>query len=95
MYRPRARSVSPRRRALLTPVLVTGASGYIASWITLYLLEEGFAVRGTTRTAAKGQWMKGMYASRGLDKFEYAVVSDLENEDAFDEAVQGVEYVYP
>jgi nucleoside-diphosphate-sugar epimerase len=74
---------------------VTGASGYIASWITLYLLEAGFAVRGTTRTAAKGQWMKDMYAARGLDKFEYAVVSDLENEGAFDEAVQGAEYVHP
>lgn len=29
------------------PVMVTGASGYIGSWIVRYLLEEGFTVHGT------------------------------------------------
>lgn len=64
---------------MLTTVLVTGASGYIASWISLYLLEQGFAVRGTTRNAAKGEWMKRMYQARGLEQFDYVVVSDLLN----------------
>ncbi|EJT49756.1 hypothetical protein A1Q1_01112 [Trichosporon asahii var. asahii CBS 2479] len=77
----------------LTPVLVTGASGYIASWITLYLLEAGYRVRGTTRNAAKGQWMQDMYASRGLKDFEYVIVSDLENANAFDEAVKDVDAI--
>lgn len=58
---------------------MTGASGYIASWISLYLLEQGFAVRGTARNAAKGKWMKDMYAKKGYDKFDYVVVSDLLN----------------
>ncbi|HCB38252.1 MAG TPA: diaminohydroxyphosphoribosylaminopyrimidine deaminase, partial [Gammaproteobacteria bacterium] len=31
------------------PVLVTGASGYIANWIIKYLLEEGCTVHGTVR----------------------------------------------
>ena len=31
------------------PVLVTGASGYVASWIIRYLLEDGYTVRGTVR----------------------------------------------
>lgn len=30
-------------------VLVTGATGYIASWIIKYLLEEGYTVHGTVR----------------------------------------------
>jgi nucleoside-diphosphate-sugar epimerase len=60
-------------------VLVTGASGYIASWVCLYLLEQGFTIRGTTRNEKKGQWMKDMYKSRGHDKFDYVIVSDLEN----------------
>lgn len=60
-------------------VLVTGASGYIASWVCLYLLEQGFAIRGTTRDEKKGKWMKDMYKSRGHDKFDYVIVSDLEN----------------
>lgn len=74
-------------------VLVTGASGYIASWVTLYLLEQGYAVRGTTRNAAKGQWMKDMYKQRGYDAFDYAIVTDLENDGAFDEAVVGVDAI--
>jgi nucleoside-diphosphate-sugar epimerase len=59
--------------------LVTGASGFIASWITLYLLERGFRVRGTTRDEKKGEWLKEMYAGRGLNNFEYVIVTDLEN----------------
>ena len=31
------------------PILVTGGSGYIASWIIRYLLEEGYEVRATVR----------------------------------------------
>lgn len=50
-------------------------------------------MRGTTRNAAKGQWMQEMYASRGLKDFEYVIVSDLENANAFDEAVKGVDAI--
>ncbi|WOO81690.1 Ketoreductase azaE [Vanrija pseudolonga] len=74
-------------------VLVTGANGYIASWVTLYLLQQGYSVRGTTRNDAKGQWMKEMYKDRGLDNFDYVVVADLENDNAFDEAVKGVDAI--
>lgn len=81
---------------------MSGASGFIASWVSLYLLEMGFAVRGTTRNEAKGAWMKQMYRDRGYDKFDFVVVSDLLNvsehaeatdsqDNAFDEAVRGVE----
>lgn len=35
------------------PVLVTGASGYIAGWIIKYLLEEGYTVHGTVRNPNK------------------------------------------
>lgn len=45
----------------------------------MYLLEMGFSVRGTSRTDAKGQWMKDMYRDRGHDKFDYVIVSDLLN----------------
>lgn len=36
-----------------SPILVTGASGYIASWIVRYLLEEGRTVHATVRDPAK------------------------------------------
>jgi nucleoside-diphosphate-sugar epimerase len=35
------------------PVLVTGATGYIASWIIAYLLEQGHTVHATVRNKAK------------------------------------------
>lgn len=35
------------------PVLVTGASGYIGSWIVRYLLEAGYTVHGTVRNPQK------------------------------------------
>lgn len=37
----------------VAPVLVTGAGGYVASWIVRYLLEDGYTVRATVRNLAK------------------------------------------
>ena len=67
------------RLTALATVLVSGASGYVASWVCLQLLEKGYSVRGTVRAPAKGQWMKDMYARKGLKNFEFVVVEDLEN----------------
>ncbi len=36
------------------PILVTGAAGYLASWIVSQLLDEGQAVHGTVRSLADG-----------------------------------------
>lgn len=44
------------------PVLVTGASGYIASWIIRYLLEEGFTVHGTVRQFVDKQRIEPLQA---------------------------------
>ncbi len=35
------------------PVVVTGASGYVASWVVRYLLDEGATVRATVRDASR------------------------------------------
>ena len=34
-------------------ILVTGASGYVGKWCVVKLLERGYRVRGTIRSAAK------------------------------------------
>lgn len=76
-----------------SPVLVTGATGFIAAEIVKQLLAIGYRVRGTTRdvdvcvndgflTALPG-------APERLDLFE----ADLLDPGAFDEAVTGCEYV--
>jgi nucleoside-diphosphate-sugar epimerase len=35
------------------PVLVTGGSGYIASWVVKFLLEDGYTVHTTIRDKTK------------------------------------------
>lgn len=44
----------------LTVVLVTGASGYIATYIVKLLQEEGWKVRGTVRDLNKEETVKGL-----------------------------------
>ncbi|KAJ7657253.1 hypothetical protein DFH06DRAFT_1197770 [Mycena polygramma] len=73
-------------------VLVTGANGFIAAWVVRALLEEGFAVRGTVRSAEKSAHLRDVFAAYG-DKFELVVVPDIMQEGAFDEAVQGVDAI--
>jgi nucleoside-diphosphate-sugar epimerase len=68
-------------------VLVTGASGLIAGAIIDLLIERGFRVRGTTRSAAKAQWMSSHYGPN----FSLVEVPDIAADHAFDEAVKGVD----
>ncbi|KAI0259006.1 D-lactaldehyde dehydrogenase [Gloeopeniophorella convolvens] len=72
-------------------VLVTGANGYIAAWVVQALLEAGYAVRGTVRSAGKGEHLKALFAGKG--DFEVVVVEDITKDGAFDEAVKGVDLV--
>ncbi|KAF8519607.1 D-lactaldehyde dehydrogenase [Hysterangium stoloniferum] len=73
-------------------VLVSGASGFVASWITRHLLESGYNVRGTVRSPAKGEYLKNIHKQYG-DKFEYVIVEDVQIEGAFDDAAKGMDYV--
>ena len=56
--------------------LVTGANGYIAVWVVRKLLEDGYSVVGTVRSAAKGEHLTKLFAEYGA-KFEVAVVPDI------------------
>lgn len=66
-------------------VLVTGANGYIAIWLVRLLLEQGYFVRGTVRTADKGKYLTDYFKGRGfgLEKFEVVVVDDITKECVF------------
>jgi nucleoside-diphosphate-sugar epimerase len=72
-------------------ILLTGASGFIAVHLGQQLLQRGFKVRGTVRSAAKGQFLVDLYAKEGLTEFEYVIVEDIEREGIFDECVKGVD----
>lgn len=76
-----------------SPVVVTGASGFIASHIVNQLLEAGYRVRGTVRdpdkTRSDGRLTSLPGAAEGLE----LVAADLLARNAFDDAVTGSEYV--
>ena len=57
-------------------VLVTGANGFIAVWILNDLLERGYAVRGTVRSARKAGHLHKLFAKYG-EKFESVEVEDI------------------
>lgn len=78
-----------------SPVLVTGANGYVASWLVKKLLEEGFTVHGTVRDPNNSKKVGHLLAlaenSAGTLKLFKA---DLLEQGAFDEAMMGCEVVY-
>ncbi|OWT39011.1 D-lactaldehyde dehydrogenase [Cryptococcus neoformans var. grubii Br795] len=72
-------------------ILVSGASGFIASHTVKEFLKEGFRVRGTVRSKEKGEYLKNLF--QGLGEFEYVLVDDITKDGIFDEAVKGVNAV--
>ena len=76
------------------PVLVTGGTGYVASWIIKMLLEEGIIVNATVRDPSniqKVEYLKALAeASAGQLKL---FKSDLLDTGSFDEPMQDCELV--
>lgn len=76
------------------PVLVTGASGYIAGWIIKYLLEAGHTVHGTVRDPAKPKGLEHLKALSDAHPGKLKLFkADLLTQGAYDEAMQGCELV--
>ena len=75
-------------------VLVTGVSGYVGQHCAAELLQQGYRVRGTVRSAAKADKIRSALASVSdrVDALEFAE-ADLLRDDGWHEAVDGCEYV--
>jgi nucleoside-diphosphate-sugar epimerase len=73
-------------------VLVTGANGYLATWVVKKYLETGYSVRGTVRSLSRSAFLKDKFAHYG-DRFELAAVEDIAKDGAFDEAIRGVDVI--
>lgn len=77
-----------------SPVLVTGASGYIASWLVRYLLEAGHTVHATVRDPNRTDSVRHLHKlAEGQPGTLRLFAADLLKEGSFDEAMQGCEIV--
>ncbi|MEG2637652.1 MAG: GDP-mannose 4,6-dehydratase, partial [Acinetobacter sp.] len=76
------------------PILVTGATGYIASWVIRKLLEQGYTVHATVRDLNKKQSFAHLekIAQENSGTLKLFKANLLEN-GSFDEAMQGCEIV--
>ena len=77
------------------PVLVTGATGYVAGWIVKRLLEDGITVHAAVRNPDNKQKVAHLdeIAANSPGSIKY-FKSDLLQEGSYDEAMQGCELVY-
>lgn len=78
-----------------SPILLTGITGFVASFVALNLLQKGYKVRGTVRSEKKAEDFKALpdftkYVKDG--SLTFAVVPDLVTGD-FTESLVGVEHV--
>ncbi|KAL4963084.1 SDR family oxidoreductase [Aspergillus stella-maris] len=71
----------------MAKVLLTGGSGFVASHILNVLLERGYSVTTTVRSAAKGDKILQSYKVQD-DKLSYVIIKDIAAEGAFDHALQ-------
>lgn len=66
-------------------VFVSGATGFIAQHVVYTLIKSGYNVVGSVRSAAKGDHLAKLL---NTPAFSYEIVSDVQAEGAFDEALK-------
>lgn len=75
------------------PVLVTGGSGYLASWIVKQLLESGHTVHTTVRDKNKASSTEHFAKMDNADTHLTVFSADLLNNGSFYDAMQGCEVI--
>ncbi|KAL3686916.1 hypothetical protein R1sor_013225 [Riccia sorocarpa] len=75
-------------------VVVTGANGFVASWVVKFLLERGYTVRGTVRNPDDTAKVGHLFGLSGAKERLTLHKADLLAEGAFDEVVQGADGIF-
>ncbi len=73
-------------------VLVTGGTGYLASWIIKLLLDKGIKVHATVRNPSDTQKFEHLTKIDKTDLITF-YKADLLNSGSFEEAMQGCDYI--
>lgn len=75
-------------------VCVTGAAGFIASWIVKFLLQRGYTVRGTVRDPGNPKKVDHLLKLDGAKERLQLFKADLLEEGSFDSIVEGCDGVF-
>ncbi|GLT40122.1 hypothetical protein SLA2020_142780 [Shorea laevis] len=75
-------------------VCVTGAAGFIGSWLVMRLLERGYVVRATVRDPNNEKKVKHLLELPNAKTHLTLWKADLAEEGSFDEAIQGCTGVF-
>ncbi|KAM3686449.1 hypothetical protein ACJW31_10G003300 [Castanea mollissima] len=75
-------------------VCVTGASGYIASWLVKLLLQHGYTVKATVRDPNDPKKTEHLLTLDGAKERLHLLKADLLEEGSFDSVVDGCEGVF-
>ncbi|WOH00731.1 hypothetical protein DCAR_0520105 [Daucus carota subsp. sativus] len=75
-------------------VCVTGASGYIGSWLVKTLLERGYHVRATVRDPGNEKKVKHLLELANASTHLSLWKAELAKEGGYDDAIQGCEGVF-
>jgi nucleoside-diphosphate-sugar epimerase len=77
-----------------SPILVTGASGFVAIHTIIQLLEQGYKIRGTIRSLAKEAEVRETISKYVLANDRLEIISaDLEQDSGWNEAMNDIDYV--
>jgi nucleoside-diphosphate-sugar epimerase len=75
-------------------VCVTGASGFIASWIVKFLLQRGYTVKASVRDPNDPKKTEHLMALDGAKERLHLIKANLLEEGSFDSIVDGCEGVF-
>ncbi|CAH9118076.1 unnamed protein product [Cuscuta epithymum] len=75
-------------------VCVTGASGFLASWLVKRLLLSGYRVIGTVRDPGEEKKVGHLWKLEGAKERLKLVKADLSEEGSFDDAINGCQGVF-
>lgn len=73
---------------------VTGASGFIASWLVKFLLQRGYTVKATVRDPNNSSKVDHLLNLEGAKERLHLVKANLLEEGSFDSAVEGCHAVF-
>ncbi|KAL0371098.1 UNVERIFIED_CONTAM: Cinnamoyl-CoA reductase 1 [Sesamum angustifolium] len=75
-------------------VCVTGASGYIASWLVKFLLQRGYTVKASVRDPNDPKKAEHLLALEGAKERLHFIKANLLEEGSFDAVVDGCDGVF-